>query len=165
MFTWKKKTWYQKNYKYDKENVIAYFSAEYGLTECLQVYSGGLGVLSGDHLKSASDLGLPLVAVGLCYKEGYFQQYLTNDGWQQEKYGITDFYNQPMEIVNNPDGTPLKINLDLPGRKVFFQIWKIQIGRVPPYLTKYHIPQPCSVQYSYHNFQEIQFFCVNDILW
>lgn len=128
------KTWYQKNYKYDKENIIAYFSAEYGLTECLQVYSGGLGVLSGDHLKSASDLGLPLVAVGLCYKEGYFQQYLTNDGWQQEKYGITDFYNQPMAIVTNEDGSTLKIGLDFPGRKVYFQIWKIQIGRVPLYL-------------------------------
>jgi starch phosphorylase len=128
------KTWYQKNYKFEKDNVIAYFTAEFGLTECLQIYSGGLGVLSGDHLKSASDLGLPLVGVGLCYKEGYFQQYLTSDGWQQERYEITDFYNQPMKLVTKEDNTPIKIELDFPGRKVFFQIWKIQIGKVPLYL-------------------------------
>lgn len=135
------KTWYQKNYKFDKENVIAYFSAEYGLTECLQIYSGGLGVLSGDHLKSASDLGLPLVGVGLCYKEGYFQQYLTSDGWQQERYELTDFYNQPMTLVLNEDKSPLKIDLDFPGRKVFVQVWKIQIGRVPLFLLDTNVPE------------------------
>ena len=128
------KTWYQRNFKYGKENIIAYFSAEFGLTDCLQIYSGGLGVLSGDHIKSASDLGLPLVGVGLCYKEGYFQQYLTNDGWQQEIYKITDFYNQPMNLVTNKDGSTLKVELYFPGRKVLFQIWKIQIGRVPLFL-------------------------------
>ncbi|MBI1937728.1 MAG: alpha-glucan family phosphorylase [Ignavibacteriales bacterium] len=135
------KTWYQKNYKYDKENIIAYFSAEFGLTECLQIYSGGLGVLSGDHLKSASDLGLPLVGVGLCYKEGYFQQYLTHDGWQQERYEITDFYNQPMALVTKSDKTPLRIELDFPGRKVSMQVWKIQIGRVPLYLLDTNVPE------------------------
>jgi starch phosphorylase len=135
------KTWYQKNYNYGNENVIAYFSAEYGLTESLQIYSGGLGVLSGDHLKSSSDLGIPLVAVGLCYKEGYFQQYLTNDGWQQERYEITDFYNQPMTLITNKDNTPLKIELDFPGRKVYFQIWKIEIGRIPLYLLDTNVPE------------------------
>jgi len=135
------RTWYQKNHKYDKENIIAYFSAEFGLTECLQIYSGGLGVLSGDHLKSASDLGLPLVGVGLCYKEGYFQQYLTNDGWQQERYEITDFYNQPMALVTIEDKSPLKLDLDFPGRKVFFQVWKIQIGRIPLYLLDTNLPE------------------------
>lgn len=128
------KTWYHKNNKYERDNVVAYFSAEYGLTECLQIYSGGLGVLAGDHLKSASDLGLPLVGVGLCYKEGYFQQYLTNDGWQQERYEMTDFYNQALTLITKPDGSTLKLELNFPGRKVFFQIWKIQIGRVPLYL-------------------------------
>jgi len=73
----------------------AYFSAEFGLTSCLPIYSGGLGVLAGDHLKSASDLGLPLVGVGLLYQEGYFAQYLNADGWQQERYPINDFYNMP----------------------------------------------------------------------
>ena len=81
----KANTWYQKNTSIKEKNYIAYFSAEFGMTECLQIYSGGLGILAGDHLKSASDLGLPLVGVGICYKEGYFQQYLNNDGWQQEE--------------------------------------------------------------------------------
>ncbi|MFA3783236.1 alpha-glucan family phosphorylase [Melioribacteraceae bacterium 4301-Me] len=135
------KTWYHKNFKTNGDNYIAYFSAEYGLTECLQIYSGGLGVLSGDHLKSASDLGLPLVGVGLCYKEGYFQQYLTSDGWQQERYEIIDFYNQPMSLVTDSKNNPLKIELDFPGRKVYFQIWKIQIGRIPLYLLDTNVPE------------------------
>ena len=135
------KTWYQRNYNYGKENVIAYFSAEFGLTECLQIYSGGLGILSGDHLKSASDLGLPLVGVGLCYKEGYFQQYLTSDGWQQEAYEITDFYNQPLTLVYDKKGVPLKLELDFPGRKVKFQIWKIQIGRIPLFLLDTNVAE------------------------
>ncbi len=135
------KSWYQKNYSLEGEKFIAYFSAEFGLTECLQVYSGGLGVLSGDHLKSASDLGLPLVAVGLCYKEGYFQQYLTNDGWQQERYELTDFFNQPMTLVTNFDNTPLKIEMNFPGRQVILQIWKIQVGRVPLFLLDTNVPE------------------------
>ncbi len=127
-------TWYQKKYGEAKVPYIAYFSAEFGLTECLQIYSGGLGVLAGDHLKSASDLGLPLVGIGLCYKEGYFQQYLTSDGWQQEKYQTQDFLNLPMTLVQNDDETPLKIALDFPGRQIYFQVWKIQVGRIPLYL-------------------------------
>ena len=135
------KTWYQKNYKKDENRTIAYFSAEFGLTECLQIYSGGLGILSGDHLKSASDLGLPLVGVGLCYKEGYFQQYLTADGWQQEKYDLVDFYNQPMKLVYDSNNNPIKLSLNFPGRELFFQIWKIQVGRVPLYLLDTNVPE------------------------
>ncbi len=135
------KSWYQKNYKYNGDKFIAYFSAEFGLTECLQVYSGGLGVLSGDHLKSASDLGLPLVGIGLCYKEGYFQQYLTNDGWQQERYELTDFFNQPISLVTNKDNTPLKIEMDFPGRKVVLQVWKIQVGRIPLFLLDTNVTE------------------------
>jgi starch phosphorylase len=134
-------TWYQKKYHSKDHPTIAYFSAEFGLTECLQIYSGGLGVLSGDHLKSSSDLGIPLVGVGLCYKEGYFQQYLTSDGWQQERYEITDFYNQPMALVLNKDNTPVKISLKFPGREVFIQIWQIQVGRVPLYLLDTNVPE------------------------
>lgn len=134
-------TWYQKNYKKEKDQYIAYFSAEYGLTECLQIYSGGLGVLSGDHLKSASDLGVPLVGVGLGYREGYFQQYLSSDGWQQERYEMTDFYNQPLTLVTNKDGSTLKIELQFPGRKVYLQVWKIQVGRVPLYLLDTYVPE------------------------
>ncbi len=127
-------TWYQKNVNANDKPYIAYFSAEFGLTDCLQIYSGGLGILSGDHLKAASDLGIPLIAVGLCYKEGYFQQYLTADGWQQEKYDLTDFYVEPMSLVTNEDNQAIKIALKFPGRDVYFQIWKIDVGRVPLYL-------------------------------
>ncbi len=127
-------TWYQKNVNSNDKPYIAYFSAEFGLTECLQIYSGGLGVLSGDHLKSASDLGIPLIGVGLCYKEGYFQQYLTADGWQQERYELTDFYNEPMKLVLDEEGNAIKLALKFPGRDVYFQIWRIDVGRVPLYL-------------------------------
>lgn len=127
-------TWFNKNYKNGKDFHIVYFSAEYGLTECLQTYSGGLGVLAGDHLKAASDLGIPLIGVGLLYKEGYFQQYLTSDGWQHERYEINDFENLPMKLVLNGDNKALLLSVDFPGRKVYFQIWKIQIGRIPLYL-------------------------------
>ena len=134
-------SWYQKNYKKEKTPFVAYFSAEFGLTECLQIYSGGLGVLAGDHLKSASDLGVPLVGVGLCYREGYFQQYLSSDGWQQERYEMTDFYNQPMSLVKDDKGDPVKVDLQFPGRKVYIQIWKIQVGRIPLYLLDTNVDE------------------------
>jgi len=127
-------TWYQKNYDAHDKPFIAYFSAEFGLTESMPIYSGGLGVLAGDHLKSASELGLPLVGIGIAYKEGYFQQYLTNDGWQHEKYDINDFYNLTMILVTDDKGEVVKIPLNFPGRKVYFQIWRIQVGRIPLFL-------------------------------
>ncbi len=113
---------------------IAYFSAEYGLADCLSLYSGGLGVLSGDHLKSASDLNLPLVAVGLAYGQGYFNQYLNADGWQQEEYHPNDFYNLPMSLVTKEDGGELRISVDIEGRPLQARVWKIAVGRVPLYL-------------------------------
>ncbi|GAB4159143.1 MAG: glycosyltransferase family 1 protein [Cyanobacteria bacterium J069] len=117
----------------------AYFSAEFGLTSCLPIYSGGLGVLAGDHLKSASDLGLPLVGVGLLYQEGYFAQYLNADGWQQERYPINDFYNMPLHLECHPDGSEIRIELDYPGRKVYARIWRVQVGTVPLYLLDTNI--------------------------
>lgn len=117
----------------------AYFSAEFGLTSCLPIYSGGLGVLAGDHLKSASDLGLPLVGVGLLYQEGYFAQYLNADGWQQERYPINDFYNMPLHLERNPDGSELRISVDYPGRVVYARIWRVQVGGVPLYLLDTNI--------------------------
>jgi len=137
----KSSAWYQNKYDKKKQNYIAYFSAEFGLTECLQIYSGGLGVLAGDHLKSASDLGIPLVAVGLNYKEGYFQQYLNNDGWQQEKYDIIDYHNQPMELEMDDEGKPIKISVDFPKRKVYAQIWRIEVGRVQLYVLDTNIKE------------------------
>src|SRR5215207_2526259 len=119
-----KDTWYQVHYGKIKKPIIAYFSMEFGLTECLQNYSGGLGVLSGDHLKSASDLDLPLIGVGLLYQEGYFQQYLNADGYQQELYPINDYSNLPVTLQRNADGTPIKISVPMPGRDLYAVIWK-----------------------------------------
>ena len=113
---------------------VAYFSAEFGLTECLPIYSGGMGVLSGDHLKSASDLNLPLVGLGLLYQEGYFSQYLTSDGWQMERYQQNDFANMPVSPVHSAKGKPLTVSVDLKGTPVQIAIWRIDVGRVPLYL-------------------------------
>lgn len=113
---------------------VAYFSAEYGLRECIRIYSGGLGVLSGDHLKAASDLGLPLAGVGLLYREGYFSQYLNAEGWQQETYPRNDFHNLPLTLVTDDQEEPIVIEVEYPGRKVKANIWKCQVGRVPLYL-------------------------------
>lgn len=134
------RTWYRKHRDNREGNeCYAYFCAEYGLVDCLPIYSGGLGVLAGDHLKSASDLGLPLVAVGLLYQEGYFAQYLNADGWQQERYPINDFYNMPLHLERNPDGSELRIEVDYPGRTVYARIWRVQVGTVPLYLLDTNI--------------------------
>jgi len=132
-------TWYQQNFNKSNKSVIAYFSMEYGLTDCMKLYSGGLGVLSGDHLKSASDLGLPLVGIGLAYKEGYFQQYLNSEGWQLETYPINDFHNLPMTLALDSKNQPAKISVDFPNGKVFCQIWKVNVGRIPLYLLDSNI--------------------------
>lgn len=138
----KRKTWYQKNFAQDNPDLcIAYFSMEYGITEALPIYSGGLGVLSGDHLKSASDLGLPLVAIGLLYQEGYFKQYLNADGWQQERYPINDFYNMPIGQIFDENGEILKISVPMQNYIVHARIWKIQVGRIPLYLLDTNIPE------------------------
>ena len=125
-------TWYAKEHGNDLR--IAYFSAEFGLTESLSIYAGGLGILAGDHLKSASDLGLPLVGVGLLYQQGYFRQYLNPDGWQQESYPENDFYNLPLILERKPSGAPLRVEIEFPGRTVLAQVWRAQVGRVPLYL-------------------------------
>ncbi|MBC7529763.1 MAG: alpha-glucan family phosphorylase [Chthonomonadaceae bacterium] len=120
---------------------IAYFSMEFGITECLPVYSGGLGVLAGDHMKSSSDLDLPLAGVGLLYQQGYFRQYLNAEGWQQQRYPENDFYNMPIEAVRDKDGKPLTVCVDLPGRGITIKVWKAQVGRVPLYLLDTNIPE------------------------
>jgi starch phosphorylase len=134
-------SWFHKTHPLAKDSCFAYFSAEFGLTECLQNYSGGLGILSGDHLKAASDLGLPLVGVGLLYQQGYFRQYLNADGWQQERYPENDFYALPLKPVTDSEGKPKTISVDLPGRQVFAQIWQVQVGRVLLNLLDTNIPQ------------------------
>ena len=133
-------TWFaRKNSDLQRQPVIAYFSMEFGLTECLQNYSGGLGVLSGDHLKSASDLGIPLVGVGILYQEGYFQQYLNADGWQQESYPINDYASLPVTLQHDEHGEPIKVAAPLPGRELWAQVWKVQVGRVSLFLLDTNI--------------------------
>jgi starch phosphorylase len=136
----KERSWYRKNRgQIQNTECYAYFCAEFGLVDCLPIYSGGLGVLAGDHLKSASDLGLPLVAVGLLYQEGYFAQYLNADGWQQERYPINDFYNMPLHLERNADGSELRISVEYPGRTVYARVWRAQVGIVPLYMLDTNI--------------------------
>lgn len=113
---------------------IVYFSAEFGIHESFPNYSGGLGVLAGDHLKSASDLGLPLIAMGLLYRNGYFNQYLNEDGWQQEFYPLLDFHNMPIDPVLDENQKQIIVDIDFPSRKVYAAVWKAQVGKVTLYL-------------------------------
>ncbi len=137
----KARTWFQETHGTDSDLRIAYFSAEFGIHESVPVYSGGLGILAGDHLKSASDLGLPLTGVGLMYREGYFRQYLNMDGWQQERYPENDFFTLPLSGETGPDGKPLVVMVPLPGREVAVRVWHIQVGRITLYLLDANIAQ------------------------
>lgn len=133
---------YVQTPKLDADKIcIAYFSAEFGLTTCVPIYSGGLGMLAGDHLKSASDLRIPLVGVGLLYQEGYFAQYLNNDGWQMERYPANDFDNMPVTRVIGADGNQVKIYVNFKERQVAVGVWCVQVGRVPLYLLDTDLPE------------------------
>lgn len=130
-------TWFDRTYPGQRQDtVIAYFCAEFGLSESLPIYSGGLGVLAGDHLKAASDLGLPLVGVGLLYSRGYFRQVLTFEGWQQEDYPLSDFFHMPLELIRDANQQPVRIKVENEhlDRPIVCQIWKAHVGRVPLYL-------------------------------
>jgi len=132
-------TWWVRTFGDRPNGRIAYFSAEFALHQSLPIYAGGLGILAGDHLKSASDLGTPLTGVGLLYQKGYFRQYLNTDGWQQEHYIDNDLHNMPREMVRKDSGHPLSINSQFPGRTVVAQIWKAMVGRTPLYLLDTNI--------------------------
>lgn len=123
------------------ERPLAYFSTEYGLSECLPIYSGGLGVLSGDHMKTASDLNLPLVGVGLLYKSGYFSQQIDKEGRQTALYPENDFSLLPVELVKDGRGEPLDVQLDLPGRRLHVQVWLVRVGRARLYLMDTDTPR------------------------
>ncbi len=127
-------TWFTRTYPELTHRVIAYFSAEFGLHESLPIYSGGLGILSGDHCKEASDLGLPFVGVGFLYPQGYFRQHITRDGVQEAFYDKLHFSEAPAIPATDPDGAEVMISVDLPGRRIHAKVWKVQIGRVPLYL-------------------------------
>ncbi len=126
--------WFKTAHPEKSALLVAYLSAEFGLHESLPIYSGGLGVLAGDHLKSASEIGLPLVGVGLLYRNGYFEQYLSADGWQQERYPELDFYNLAVEPMTRADGTPVVVTVDMPDNVVHCKVWRASVGRVPLYL-------------------------------
>src|SRR3970040_891265 len=130
----KRSSWYEEVHSADAGARVAYFSCEYGIDEGLPIYSGGLGVLSGDHLKSASDLGVPLVGVGLLYQKGYFRQMLSLDGWQQELYPDNDWYNMPVTMETATDGRPLEIAVNVGGEMVKARVWRVDVGRTPLYL-------------------------------
>ena len=123
------------------EHPVAYFCAEFGIHNSLPLYSGGLGILAGDHLKSASDLNLPLIAVGLLYRYGYFRQRLRNDGWQEEHYGETHPNYLALTLVNDDDGKPLQIQVLIRERNVLAQVWRAEVGRVKLYLLDTNLPE------------------------
>lgn len=128
------KTWFSENHADLTEKSISYFSFEFGLHESMPFYAGGLGILSGDHLKEASDLGLPLIGVGFIYEQGYFVQKITEDGWQETSNYRFDFEEMPIISVVDENGNPVLVTVNLPGRKVYMRVWMIQVGRVPLFL-------------------------------
>jgi starch phosphorylase len=134
-------TWFKLKYPELSDRLIAYFSMEFGLHETLPIYAGGLGVLSGDHAKEASDLGLPFVGLGFFYTEGYFTQRITEDGWQEAQYNVHPFDDLPVNPVMVEEGEPLMISVNLPGRDVFARLWEIHVGRVPLYLLDANVEQ------------------------
>ncbi len=128
------RNFFQYSLGVNRDFKIAYFSAEFGINDSIPNYSGGLGVLAGDHLKSSSDLNVPLIGVGLMYQQGYFRQYLTPDGWQQETYPENDFHNMPMKLIKNGDGNPLTVSVKVGERNVYVRVWKLEVGRVSVYM-------------------------------
>ncbi len=126
--------WYQSLSEVDGRatpGTIAYFSPEFGIAAALPQYSGGLGILAGDHLKSASDLGVPIIGVGLFYRAGYFRQTISRDGWQEESYPVLDPDGLPMRVLRNPDGSAAEVVLALPdGKALHARIWQLAVGRV-----------------------------------
>ena len=132
--------WFGLTYTKTDVKGIAYFSMEFGLSEALPIYSGGLGILAGDHLKAASDLGVPLVGVGLLYQQGYFRQILNADAWQLEAFPYNDPINLPIMPVQDPDGGWLRIQLELPGRTLLVRVWQARVGKVMLYLLDSNDP-------------------------
>ena len=134
-------TWCHREHHELLQKQIAYLSFEFGIHESLPVYAGGLGILSGDHLKESSDLGLPLTAVGFIYNQGYFVQHLSEDGWQETRNAMLDFNEMPVVELLDKDRKPLKVSVDLPGRKVFARIWLIEVGRISLYLLDSNVEE------------------------
>ena len=130
----RKNTWFTEKYPDLTEKMIAYFSFEFGLHESIPAYAGGLGILAGDHLKEASDMGLPLAAIGFIYNQGYFVQKITEDGWQETSNFFLDFNKLPMIPLLDEKGKNILISVQLPGREIKARVWQIQVGRITLYL-------------------------------
>ncbi|MFC1569016.1 alpha-glucan family phosphorylase [bacterium] len=137
----KKDTWFQNNHAEKGNCLIAYFSMEFGLHESLPIYSGGLGILAGDHLKSASDLGLPFIGIGLLYREAYFTQHISMHGNQQSIYLYNNFSTMPIKPVLEENGDPLSVEVIIEDRSISLRVWKAQIGRIPLYLLDSDFPE------------------------
>jgi starch phosphorylase len=137
------KTWFQQypNAWPARKRPVAYFSFEFGLHEVLPMYAGGLGILAADHLKEASDMGVPMVGIGFLYLQGYFRQRISEDGWQEANFDHLDFEQLPIIQVSNAAGDPFVLCVELPGRCVYFNVWKAQVGRVPLYLIDTDLPE------------------------
>lgn len=133
--------WFVRNYSQHINQPVAYFSSEFGLHETLPIYAGGLGILSGDHIKEASDLGLPLVAVGFLYTQGYFVQHISEDGWQEAHYTNLSFDDLPVIPVLDRDGNPLMTDVVLAGRTVYARLWRVQVGRISLFLLDTNVPE------------------------
>lgn len=134
-------TWFSRNHPDKKSHMVAYFSAEFGLNEVLPIYSGGLGVLSGDHCKAASDLGIHFTAIGLFYKQGYFSQHINHDGWQETNFTDLNVSQLPIQPAFDKNGEQVYISVELPGRVVHAKIWQVKIGRVSLYLMDTDVEQ------------------------
>jgi starch phosphorylase len=130
-----------------EDALTAYFCMEFGLVDCMPTYSGGLGILAGDHLKAASDMGLPFVGVGLLYQKGYFRQSLNPDGWQQEMTPVNDFYTLPLIEVKNEAGGDLLVTVDMPRGTVYLKVWQMNVGRVQLYLLDTNIRENTDSEY------------------
>ena len=133
--------WFKKAHKDASDMLVAYFSAEYGIHESVQLYSGGLGILSGDHCKSTSDMGIPLVAVGLLYRNGYFHQYMSSDGWQQERYPYNEFYLMPLTRATDKNGKEILLEMKIGDRNVKIRVWKLKVGLMEIILLDTDVPE------------------------
>ena len=134
-------SWFETTYPEHKEKTIAYFSAEFGLHGSLPIYSGGLGILSGDHVKEASDIGLNFVGVGFMYPQGYFRQRIPTHGWQEAIYQQLDMEQSPIDLMRDEQDNPIKISVQIGDSAVCAQIWRVYVGRVSLYMMDTNVPE------------------------
>src|SRR5437660_3284885 len=134
-------SWFKTQHGDLKAPIIAYFSAEFGLHRSIPIYSGGLGILAGDHCKEASDLGVPIVGVGFMYPQGYFRQRITAEGWQEPEYLPFNRLDSPIHQARTPSGSPCQIKVEMDSRTVSALVWQVRVGRVNLYLIDTDLPE------------------------